>query len=66
VTADIHLRYREPVSTGSALRVEGIVGPGRRIYPAAARMLDAAGRIVAEATARFVALPAGKAERLRF
>jgi hypothetical protein len=66
VTADMQLRYREPVSTGSALRIEGIVGAGRRIYPAAARMLDASGRVVAEATARFVALPAAKAERLRF
>jgi acyl-coenzyme A thioesterase PaaI-like protein len=66
VTADMQLRFREPAYTGRALRVEGIVGPGRRIYPAAARLRDASGRVVAEATARFVALPGGKADRLRF
>jgi acyl-coenzyme A thioesterase PaaI-like protein len=66
VTAEIQLRYREPVSTGSAVRIEGIVGPGRRLYPAAARMIDASGRVAAEAAARFVAMPAAKTARLRF
>ncbi len=66
VTADMQLRFRQPVATGSALRVEGIVGEGRRIYAAAARLRDASGQVVAEATARFAAMPAEKAERLRF
>ncbi len=66
VTADLQLRFRQPVATGSRLRVEGIAGRGRRIYPAAGRLRDASGEVVAEATARFVTLPAEKAGRLRF
>jgi len=56
VTADLQLRFLQPIATGSALRIEGIVGRGRRIYPAASRILDPSGRILAEATGRFVFL----------
>ena len=57
VTADLELRFRQPIPISSSLRVEGITGPGRRIYPAASRLLDPAGRVLAEASGRFVVLP---------
>lgn len=54
VTADLQLRFRAPIPISSVLRIEGVAGPGRRIYGAASRLLDGDGRVLAEATGRFV------------
>ncbi len=59
VTAEMKIRFHRPVSTEGEYRVEGWVKdhPRKRIYVAAAQILDGEGRICAQCEARFVALP---------
>jgi hypothetical protein len=54
VTADMRLRFRRPIPMNTALRVEGVTAPGRRLYQTAGRLSDMEGNVLALAWARFV------------
>lgn len=55
VTADFHIRYRKPVTSGGEYTVEGWVETRRgRKAKTAARLLDSKGDLLAEADALFI------------
>ncbi len=64
VTAEMTVRYRSPSAPGEELRAEGrVVERRRRIYEVAGEVRGADGRLVAEATGRYLgASPSAKAD----
>jgi uncharacterized protein (TIGR00369 family) len=64
VTAEIHVRYRSPANPGEPLTARGwVTERRRRIYQVAGEVRGADGRLIAEATGRFLgASPSVKAE----
>jgi uncharacterized protein (TIGR00369 family) len=64
VTAEMTVRYRSPSAPGEELRAEGrVVERRRRIYEVAGDVRGADGRLVAEATGRYLgASPSAKAD----
>jgi uncharacterized protein (TIGR00369 family) len=64
VTAEMTVRYRSPSAPGEELRAEGrVVERRRRIYEVAGEVRGADGRLVAEATGRYLgACPSAKAD----
>ena len=55
VTAEMNVRYRRPVPTGAKLRIVGRIDePNARVVHGSGEILDAEGRVLADATAKLV------------
>lgn len=65
MTAEITVRYKEPVPVATDLTVEAWVDRARHgLYATAGRILDSAGRTLAEATGKFLPAPPELARQL--
>ena len=66
VTAEITVRFKLPVNVGDRLHLEGWkTGQKKVVYTTEGRVVNQDGRIVAEATARYVKPRGGLSDRLR-
>lgn len=65
MTAEMTVRYKAPVPTGDLIRIEGRVESIRRsLYQTAARILSRDGKVLMEATGKFLPAPASLVEHL--
>lgn len=59
VAAELTVRLKEPVTAGQRIRVEGWISAARtRLVAAEGAVLDPAGRVLAVASGKYVAMPA--------
>jgi acyl-coenzyme A thioesterase PaaI-like protein len=66
MTAEMTVRYRRPVPVGEPIHVEGWVVEGRhRRYRTAARVLDGAGQVLANAQGTYLSAAPAEAAQLR-
>ncbi len=66
LTAEITVRYKAPVSVASPLTVRAdlVEARGSRIFSTSGQVLNAEGKVLAEATGKFMAAPADLAPQL--
>ena len=66
VTAEMHVRFRSPANPGERLEARGwVTERRRRIYHVSGEVRGADGRIVAEATGRFLGATPSQKEQLK-
>lgn len=66
MTAEITVRYKAPVPVSADLTVQAEVESvrGKRLFATVARVLDAEGKVLAEASGKFMAAPPELAQQL--
>jgi uncharacterized protein (TIGR00369 family) len=66
VTARLTVEFKRPVPLGTRIHAEGwVVEPHRRVFRTAGHLLDAEGRVLAEADATYVAAPDERKQELK-